>query len=123
MAVRTSTASDSDRTGPLDQRQRPIRTCIGCRQRAVATELLRVVVAPDAVGSAQPIPVVPDPRQRAPGRGAWLHQDLECVELAERRRAFARALRASGSVDPTPVREYIAAATRSSEPAEPRRSE
>jgi hypothetical protein len=29
------------------------------------------------------------------------------VALAERRRAFARALRASGSVDPTPVREYV----------------
>ena len=36
-----------------------------------------------------------------PGRGAWLHRDPECVELAERRRAFARALRVPGPVDPT----------------------
>ncbi|MGH8962168.1 MAG: DUF448 domain-containing protein [Jatrophihabitantaceae bacterium] len=80
-------------------------------------------MAPDRVGPAQPVPVVPDPRHRTPGRGAWLHHDLECVELAERRRAFARALRAPGPVDPTPVREYVAGAARSTEPAEPRRSE
>src|SRR6185312_13883853 len=123
MVVRTSTTSDPDQTGLLDERQRPIRTCIGCRKRAAATVLLRVVVAPDLVGTAQPVPVVPDPRQRTPGRGAWLHRDLECVELAERRRAFARALRAPGPVDPAPVREYVAGVTRLSEPAEPRRSE
>jgi hypothetical protein len=83
--------------------------------------LLRVVVAAGATGAADtgavgPGPVtkvpaalvVPDPRRRAPGRGAWLHRDPGCVELAERRRAFARALRVSGTVDPTPVREYLA---------------
>ncbi|MDP9093706.1 MAG: YlxR family protein [Actinomycetota bacterium] len=114
MAVRTSTASESAQTGPSG----PIRTCIGCRQRAAATELLRVVVAPDAIGNeglAPQVPsrpsalaVVPDPRHRTPGRGAWLHHDPGCVELAERRRAFARALRVPGPLDPTPVREYVA---------------
>jgi uncharacterized protein len=116
VAVRTSTAAESRQPGP----QGPIRTCIGCRQRAVAAELLRVVVAPDAIGKAESAPtgepvavlVVPDPRHRAPGRGAWLHRDPECVELAERRRAFARALRVPGAFDPTPVREYVAGLTR-----------
>ena len=105
-----------------------IRTCIGCRQRASAAELLRVVVAPDAIGKAAPrpadereqsansgpaaLPVVPDPRHRAPGRGAWLHRDPECVELAERRRAFARALRVPVALDPSPVREYVAGLAR-----------
>jgi predicted RNA-binding protein YlxR (DUF448 family) len=119
MAVRASTASESPQGGPLDT-QRPIRTCIGCRQRAVAAELLRVVVAPDAIGKAESgpaghgvrgpfaLPVVPDPRHRIPGRGAWLHRDLGCVELAERRQAFGRAFRVPGPVDPTPVREYVA---------------
>jgi predicted RNA-binding protein YlxR (DUF448 family) len=37
--------------------------------------------------------VVPDPRGTAPGRGAHLHPTPECFALAERRRAFARALR------------------------------
>jgi len=31
----------------------------------------------------------------------------ECVELAERRRAFARALRVPGRADSTAVREYV----------------
>jgi predicted RNA-binding protein YlxR (DUF448 family) len=117
--VRTSTASESAQTGPSG----PIRTCIGCRQRAAAAELLRVVVAPGATGMADPglaaqdtlmsssgpaaLPVIPDPRHRAPGRGAWLHRDPGCVELAQRRRAFARALRVPGPVDPTPVCEYV----------------
>ena len=37
--------------------------------------------------------VVPDPRGTAPGRGAHLHPTAACFALAERRRAFARALR------------------------------
>ncbi|TAM88249.1 MAG: YlxR family protein [Jatrophihabitans sp.] len=88
----------------------PVRTCIGCRRRAAAAELLRVVVAPDATRSAPggALPVVPDPRHRASGRGAWLHRDPECVDLAQRRRAFARALRTSGPVDPTAVRDFVA---------------
>ncbi len=81
----------------------PIRTCIGCRQRAEAAELLRVVAEP----GTDPVRVVADPRRRASGRGAWLHRDAGCVELAERRRAFARALRVPGVVDSTPVREYV----------------
>jgi predicted RNA-binding protein YlxR (DUF448 family) len=52
--------------------------------------------------------VVPDPRRRAPGRGAWLHRDPKCVALAERRRAFGRALRVAGAIDPTLVGEYVA---------------
>jgi hypothetical protein len=69
--------------------------------------LLRVVVAPDAIGEDTPPPVVPDPRRRMAGRGAWLHPDLRCVELAVRRRAFARALRVPGPVDPTSVSAYV----------------
>ncbi|MDQ6849073.1 MAG: YlxR family protein [Actinomycetota bacterium] len=83
-----------------------MRTCIGCRKRTVAAELLRVVVVPGAPDSG-PV-VVPDPRRRAPGRGAWLHPASECVELAERRRAFARALRVPAATDLTALREYLA---------------
>ncbi|WAX57516.1 YlxR family protein [Jatrophihabitans cynanchi] len=119
MAVGSSTVSDAAQRGQVSSTPRPVRTCIGCRKRASAAELLRVVVTSGAIGQAHArpegdrgpvaLPVVPDPRRRAPGRGAWLHRDLECVELAERRRAFARALRVPGPVDPTPVREYLAA--------------
>ena len=96
MAVGSEPASDPDPTGA----RAPIRTCIGCRGRAPATELLRVVA--DGVATA-----VPDPRRRAAGRGAWLHPDPDCVDLAERRRAFGRALRVTAPLDLGPLREYV----------------
>ncbi|HET9256934.1 MAG TPA: YlxR family protein [Pseudonocardiaceae bacterium] len=77
----------------------PIRTCVGCRTRAAASGLLRVVAVDGAV--------VPDPRRRHPGRGAWLHPDTGCLRLAERRRAFSRALRLAGELDTAAVHEYL----------------
>jgi predicted RNA-binding protein YlxR (DUF448 family) len=54
--------------------------------------------------------LVPDPARRLPGRGASLHLDADCLALAERRRAFGRALRTGGVVlDPGRLREYVAA--------------
>ena len=80
-------------------REGPVRTCVGCRLRADRAGLLRVVVA-DGV-------LVVDPGRRLPGRGASVHPDPACVELADKRRAFARALRVDGRPDVTPVREYV----------------
>jgi len=71
----------------------PVRTCIGCRERAAKRELLRVVAGTDAEDRAGSWFVVPDPNGTAPGRGAHLHPTLECLALAERKRAFTRALR------------------------------
>ena len=68
----------------------PQRTCIGCRRTDSRSVLLRVVAEPRDEGNPA---VVPDPRRRLPGRGAWLHPDIACLDLAVRRRAFARALR------------------------------
>jgi predicted RNA-binding protein YlxR (DUF448 family) len=121
MAVGTTAAS----IVPGSPRERPVRTCIGCRRRAAAAVLLRVAVAPDAAGiaavtharsaldrdtSPAAVPVVPDPHRRIPGRGAWVHRDPECVTLAQRRRAFGRALRVAGLIDSSPVSEYVAQA-------------
>src|SRR6476620_2463638 len=77
----------------------PVRTCIGCRRRQRATDLLRVV-AVDGV-------LIPDPRHRLPGRGAWLHPDPGCLDMAERRRAFGRALRVSEHLDTSRVRQVL----------------
>jgi uncharacterized protein len=82
----------SDRTGP-------VRTCVGCRSRAAAGELLRVVARRGAV--------VPDEGRREPGRGAYLHPTSACLEQAERRRAFPRALRVEGSLDLAPLRAHL----------------
>jgi predicted RNA-binding protein YlxR (DUF448 family) len=69
----------------------PVRTCVGCRRRAPARDLLRVAVQGGAA--------VPDPRRVLPGRGAHLHPDPACLEQAERRRALPRALRVPGPLD------------------------
>lgn len=78
-----------------------VRTCIGCRTRAAATDLVRFVLINDSV-------VVADVDGKLPGRGAHLHPASRCWKLAERRRAFARAFRVKGPVDTSGV-ERIAA--------------
>ncbi|WP_460716674.1 YlxR family protein [Nocardioides dilutus] len=85
----------------------PVRTCIGCRERAAKHELLRVTAGSDSDGHPA---VVPDPTATAPGRGAHLHPTTECYELAVRRRAFTRALRHAGpsGLSPAPVGDYLA---------------
>jgi uncharacterized protein len=86
----------------------PVRTCIGCRERAAKHELLRVTAGSDADGHPA---ALPDPTATTPGRGAHLHPTTECYDLAVRRRAFTRALRQSGpnGLSPVPVGEYLAA--------------
>ena len=93
----SSPAVNEDHAGPAG----PVRTCVGCRTRERSVDLLRVV-AVDGV-------LEPDPRQRLPGRGAWMHPTSVCLDLAERRRAFGRALRFSGQLDSTAVREFLSA--------------
>ncbi|MDQ0583813.1 YlxR family protein [Streptomyces rishiriensis] len=81
----------------------PERTCVGCRERAAKTELLRIVAIKDAC--------VPDPRGTLPGRGAYLHPAPVCLDQAVRRRAFTRALRAPGALDTKALRQYVEQAT------------
>ncbi|SOD74169.1 hypothetical protein SAMN05892883_3350 [Jatrophihabitans sp. GAS493] len=88
----------------------PIRTCVGCRSRSETAGLLRVVAGlASSSSAANPAVqlVVVDPRHRLPGRGAWVHPTAECVALADRRRAFGRALRLSGIIDSRSVNEYV----------------
>jgi predicted RNA-binding protein YlxR (DUF448 family) len=76
-----------------------IRTCVGCRIRAVKSDLLRVVAVGDEI--------VADPLARSPGRGAYLHPSQECLELARRRRAFPRALRVTGPLADERLARYL----------------
>ncbi|MDA1365268.1 YlxR family protein [Glycomyces algeriensis] len=77
---------------------------MGCRRRASAGELLRVVVQ-RSEGSLNRL--VPDPQRRLSGRGAHVHHDLNCLEQAVRKRAFARALRIEGAADVGAVRAHV----------------
>ncbi|WP_377645641.1 YlxR family protein [Oryzobacter terrae] len=81
-----------------------MRTCIGCRGADSRSTLLRVVLGPGEDG--QPA-VLPDPERARPGRGAWLHPTVSCLDLAVRRRAFGRALHSSTPADHVAVDEWV----------------
>ena len=82
----------------------PVRTCVGCRKRELAVELLRVVAVPTGNGEYA---VIVDTGTSLQGRGAWLHPVPQCAQQAIRRRAFTRALRIAGSPDTSAVVEHV----------------
>jgi predicted RNA-binding protein YlxR (DUF448 family) len=64
----------------------PTRTCVGCRERAENSSLVRVIVRDSVLGI--------DRNASAGGRGSWVHPTKKCVETALTRKAFGRALKA-----------------------------
>jgi predicted RNA-binding protein YlxR (DUF448 family) len=72
---------------------------VGCRERAAKNDLLRIVAIEGECA--------PDPRGTLPGRGAYVHPALVCLDLAVRRRAFPRALRAQGPLDTKALRRVV----------------
>ena len=78
----------------------PARTCLGCRSRDDRSTLLRVV--------AREGQVVPDSSASLPGRGAWVHPTVSCVEAAVKRRAFGRALRSGSGLGADAVLAHVA---------------
>ncbi|MEU6601481.1 YlxR family protein [Streptomyces flaveolus] len=86
-------------SGRTHTRACPERTCVGCRERAAKTDLLRIVEIEGACA--------PDPRGTLPGRGAYVHPALVCLDQAVRRRAFPRALRVPGPLDTKALRRYV----------------
>lgn len=87
----------------------PVRTCVGCRRREPRSALLRVV-AGDGV-------LVADSAARLPGRGAWVHPEVRCVEQAVQRRAFTRALRLQNGLDAAALVAVVRASSEVSGPA------
>jgi uncharacterized protein len=65
----------------------PQRTCVGCREVDAKRELVRIVRTPDGH-------VVADPTGKKAGRGAYLHKERDCWEVAlGARGALAHALK------------------------------
>lgn len=77
----------------------PERTCVGCRERAAKSELLRIVAVEGVC--------VPDHRGTLPGRGAYLHPASVCLDLAVRRRAFPRAFKVPGPLETAELAERL----------------
>lgn len=79
----------------------PVRTCVGCRRRESDSRLLRIVHDRESAA------LVPDPRRRAVGRGAWVHRDERCITTALDRKAFTRSLRVAGIVSHDAIAEVL----------------
>ncbi|MFD7326097.1 YlxR family protein [Streptomyces sp. NPDC059875] len=86
-------------SGRTQARACPERTCVGCRERAAKSDLLRIVAVEGAC--------VPDHRGTLPGRGAYLHPASVCLDLAVRRRAFPRAFRVQGPLETADIRYHV----------------
>jgi predicted RNA-binding protein YlxR (DUF448 family) len=86
-----------------------VRTCVGCRGKGDRSDLVRVVMVEGVL--------VPDLRACLAGRGAWVHPDPACLDLAVRRRALTRALRLESAPGDTELvraeieRRYAASVT------------
>ena len=66
------------------QKKIPMRQCVGCREMRQKKELVRVVKSPEGVISL-------DFRGKAPGRGAYLCPNSECLTKEIRAKALERA--------------------------------
>lgn len=67
-------------------KREPERTCLVTREGRSPAELMRFVLGPDGA-------VVPDLRNRLPGRGAWVTPTAGAIAEAVRRKLFARAFK------------------------------
>ena len=72
----------------MKQKKIPMRMCIGCRQMKSKRDLVRLVR--DADGN-----VFVDKTSKAPGRGAYLCRDRECLARAVKIRAVEHTFGAS----------------------------
>ena len=73
---------------PPKPRKIPMRMCVGCREMKPKAELMRVVKPQEGD------PAV-DRTGKAPGRGAYLCLDPECLKKARKQKSLSRALDAS----------------------------
>jgi uncharacterized protein len=70
----------------------PERTCVGCRRRRAQTDLVRLALEAGLVVPA---------KAGSHGRSAYVCPEVDCLDSAEKKRAFARAFRAPVTLDPT----------------------
>ncbi|MGL5114336.1 MAG: RNA-binding protein [Beijerinckiaceae bacterium] len=74
-----------------DEEKGPNRTCAATREVRPVADLIRFVAGPDGV-------ITPDVRAKLPGRGVWVTCERASVEMAIKRKAFARGLKAEVSL-------------------------
>jgi predicted RNA-binding protein YlxR (DUF448 family) len=82
-------AAEHDHEGK--RRDESVRACALTRARRPKDELIRFVLGPDGV-------IVPDLKEKLPGRGIWLTAAQDVVVEAAKRNVFARALKTEAKV-------------------------
>jgi predicted RNA-binding protein YlxR (DUF448 family)/ribosomal protein L30E len=70
----------------LNQQEKPLRSCLGCRQVREKDSLIRFVLSPQGE-------VVPDIESKLPGRGAYTCINNNCLRTALKQRQFFRAFK------------------------------
>ena len=70
---------------PVKPRKIPMRMCVGCREMKEKRQLLRIVKSPENVISFDRV-------GKAPGRGAYVCRDQECLAKAVKQKQLERAL-------------------------------
>ena len=87
----------------------PERTCVLTRRKGTCDELIRLALGPDGT-------VAPDPRARAPGRGAWIGVTRAALDDANARgklkAALQRAFKTNNAEVPADLGERTEAALR-----------
>ena len=68
----------------MQQKKIPMRQCVGCREMKPKKELIRAVRSPEGEISL-------DFKGKAPGRGAYVCQDTNCLKRAIKSKALERA--------------------------------
>jgi hypothetical protein len=81
-----SEAADSEAPEIDEAEQGPLRRCIATGDSLAKDRLIRFVVAPDGI-------VVPDLDHKLPGRGLYVLAERAAIDLAVKKKAFARAAR------------------------------
>jgi predicted RNA-binding protein YlxR (DUF448 family) len=99
LATRKTSGRGRDRSTPRPKHV-PERTCVACRQVAGKRTLVRVVRT--VTGGVEV-----DPTGRKNGRGAYLHADPACWDVALKRGALNVALKVTiGEADLAAIRAY-----------------
>jgi uncharacterized protein len=70
----------------MRQRKIPLRKCVACQEMKPKKQLIRVVRTPD-----EQIQI--DQSGKKAGRGAYLCAKIDCFKLAQKSKAFDRALK------------------------------
>lgn len=72
----------------VQQKKIPMRQCLGCREMKPKRELIRAVRSPEGAISL-------DFKGKAPGRGAYVCPDPDCLKKAIKGKALERAFSAA----------------------------